>query len=168
MNRVRALGGGGVLIAVLLAGNCKGESGKPADTRPTSGPPAAAAAPAPKPDVCALAQDADVARALGARVRNPARGQPGSCDYDLDFGDRRAGFFYVWAGKPAMYFSRELASGGVETLPGLGQDAWVEHTMPEGSWDLHVLVASDLALEVKGDAKDRVLALGRFLASRIR
>jgi hypothetical protein len=90
------------------------------------------------------------------------------CDYDLDFGDGHAGLFFVWAGKPALYFSRDLAMGEAETVPGLGQDAWVQHAMPEDSWDLHVLVATDLALEVKGDKKERVIALGRLLAQKVR
>jgi hypothetical protein len=118
-----------------------------------------------------LAPDADVARALGARVRKPARGSSSAgseCDYDLDFGDGHAGLFFVWAGKPALYFSRDLAMGKAETLNGLGQDAWIQHDMPEDSWDLHVLIAPDLAFEAKGEGKERVLALGRLLAQRLR
>jgi hypothetical protein len=117
-----------------------------------------------------VAPDAEVAKALGAKVRHPARGSHtmgSECDYDLDFGDRHTGFFYVWAGPPSVYFSREMATGEVEDVPNLGQEAFIEHTMPEGSWDLHVRVAPDLALEAKGDRKDRVLALGRFLAGRV-
>jgi hypothetical protein len=90
------------------------------------------------------------------------------CDYDLDFGDGQAGLFFVWAGKPALYFSRDLVMGEAETVKGLGQDAWMQHATPEDSWDLHVLVAPDLAFEAKGEGRERVLALGRLLAQRLR
>ncbi|MGE5124988.1 MAG: hypothetical protein ACM3PV_01760 [Betaproteobacteria bacterium] len=158
---------------LLLLCSCSGESRRSSTARPTATPPVATAAAAPVRalDVCALAPDAEVAKALGAKVRTPARGSQratgSSCDYDLDFGDRHAGLFFVWTGKPSVYFSRELASGKTEAVPGLGQDAWVEHSMPEDSWDLHVLVAPDLAFEAKGDNKARVLTLGRFLAERL-
>jgi hypothetical protein len=104
-------------------------------------------------------------------VRKPARSSQSlgaECDYDLDFGDGRAGLFFVWAGKPTLYFSRDLAMGEAETVKDLGQDAWMQHAMPEDSWDLHVLVAPDLAFEAKGEGRERVLALGRLLVQKLR
>ncbi len=158
-----------VLLALCACG--KGGDGSSPPAAPGAGAAtAAAAAPERVVDICSLAPDADAAAALGAKVRNPARSvhsMGAECDYDFDFGDGHSGFFYVWAGKPALHFSRQLAGGETEDVAGLGQGAWIEHAMPEDSWDLHVQVAPDLAFEAKGDRKERVLALGTFLATRL-
>jgi hypothetical protein len=168
ITRVPTLAAAGA--ALLLSYACSGGGANRSAARETASPPtrAAAAPSARRVDVCAAAPDKEVAAALGAKVRTAARGSGDSCDYDLDFGDRHAGLFFVWAGSPSVYFSRELATGQTEAVPGLGEDAWIEHAMPEDSWDLHVLVAPDLAFEAKGDRKDRVLTLGKMLAGKLR
>jgi hypothetical protein len=160
------------VFPALLAWGCGGGSGRSSPPPPaaTAVPTTVAAAPARKVDLCAVAPDAEVAKALGAKVRKPAHGSQvmgSECDYDLDFGDGHTGFFFVWAGPPSVYFSREMATGDVESVPDVGQEAFIEHAMPEDAWDLHVRVAPDLALEAKGDRKERVLALGRFLAEKV-
>jgi hypothetical protein len=157
--------------SVLLLWSCAGGSGG-GSSAPTARPPETtlAAAPTREIDVCALAPDAEVAKALGAKVRKPARSprsMGSECDYDLDFGDGHAGFFFVWAGEPSTYFSRDMVTGAVESVSGLGRDAFMEHAMPEDAWDLHVLLAADLAFEAKGDRKERVLALGKILAEKL-
>lgn len=163
-----------VVVTAALLWSCGGDGRGSSSAKPTAAPPAAAApsTAARAVNLCALAPDTEVAKALGAKVSRPAQGSQAmgssSCDYNLDFGDGHAGLFFVWAGKPAVFFSRELATAEVEAVPGLGQDAWVQHTMPEDSWDLHVLMAPDLAFEAKGDQKARVLKLGSFLATRLR
>jgi hypothetical protein len=164
--RAMALGA----LPMLLVGACGGGSGRSSPPPAATAAPTAAPAPARTVDLCAAAPDAEVAKALGAKVRTPARGSRAvgsECDYDLDFGDGHTGFFFVWAGPPSVYFSREMATGEVEGVSDLGQDAFLEHAMPEDAWDLHVLLAPDLALEAKGDRKERVLALGRFLAGKV-
>jgi hypothetical protein len=165
-------------VATLLLGGCGGAGREaPRGQAPASearapvtmSTPAAAAVSFP--DVCAAAPDAEVAQALGAKVKTPAHGSRdglgSACDYDLDFGDGHAALFFVWAGKPMAYASRELASDQAESVPGMGKDAWIEHAMPEDSWDLHVLLDDALGLEVKGDGKDRVLALGKYLLTQL-
>jgi hypothetical protein len=168
MNRTASIA---VSIVTAFAWGCGGGGGQPPAPPPSTAPATTAPAPARTLDLCAVAPDADVAQALGAKVREPSRASQlggSECDYDFDFGDRRSGFFFAWAGKPELYFSREMATGDVEPVAGLGQDAFVEHAMPEDAWDLHVLLAPDLALEVKGDRKQQVLGLGRFLAGKLR
>jgi hypothetical protein len=165
--RAMALGA----LPALLVGACSGGSGRSSPPPTATAAPTTTAAPARTVDLCAVAPDAEVAKALGAKVRKPARGSQtmgSECDYDLDFGDGHTAFFFVWAGPPSVYFSREMATGEVEDVSDLGQDAFLEHAMPEDAWDLHVLLAPDLALEAKGDRKERVLALGRFLAGKVR
>jgi hypothetical protein len=161
------------VLSALLAWGCGRESSRPSP----SPPPPAVAAPSPTPaatartvDVCASAPDAEVARALGAKVRKPARSSQtigSECDYDLDFGDGHSSFFFVWAGPPSVYFSREMVSGKADAVSGLGQDAFIEHALPENMWDLHVLISPDLAVEAKGDQREQVLALARFLVTRL-
>lgn len=161
-----------VTVSALLAWSCGGGGRQSAVPPPstTAAPPASAPAPERNVDLCSAAPDAAAAPALGAKVRKPARASQmagSECDYDFDFGDGHSGFFYAWAGKPELYFSREMATGKVEDVSGLGQEAFIEHAMPEDAWDLHVLLAPDLAIEVKGDRKERVLTLGRFLAEKL-
>jgi len=161
------------VLSVVLAWGCGKGSSRPSP----SPPPVVSAEPSPTPaitartvDVCNAVPDAEVAKALGAQVRKPARSSQtigSECDYDLDFGDGRASFFFVWAGPPSVYFSREMVSGKADAVSGLGQDAFIEQAMPERMWDLHVLVNPDLAVEVKGDQREQVLALGRLLVTRL-